>query len=52
MNLKEGDYEEAIKGFLYLINHGIEPNKSVLGIITAYSCLTRYSLALKVYDKK
>ena len=30
MSLKEGDYEEAIKSFLYLINHGIEPQKSVL----------------------
>ncbi|MFA5341094.1 MAG: hypothetical protein WC332_04870 [Clostridia bacterium] len=51
MSLKEGDYEDAIKGFLYLINHGIEPQKSVLGIITAYSCLTRYSLAMRTYEK-
>jgi tetratricopeptide (TPR) repeat protein len=51
MSLKEGDYEDAIKGFLYLINHGIEPQKSVLGILTAYSCLTRYTIALKTYEK-
>lgn len=51
LSLNEGDYEEAIKGFLYLIKHGIEPEKSVLGIITAYACLTRYSQALKTYEQ-
>ncbi|MGI6505383.1 MAG: hypothetical protein ACOX2V_03210 [Clostridia bacterium] len=51
ISLKEGDYEHAIKGFSNLIDHGIEPQKSVIGLITAYSCLTRYPAALKLYEK-
>ena len=46
ISLKEGDYEHAIKSFSHLIDQGIEPQKSVIGLITAYSCLTRYPAAL------
>ncbi|MDD4543068.1 MAG: hypothetical protein PHY13_04775 [Clostridia bacterium] len=51
ISLKDGDYDEAIKGFKYLIKHGIEIQKSVLGLITAYSCITRYNNALKIYEE-
>jgi G:T/U-mismatch repair DNA glycosylase len=49
--LRDGDYKEAEKGFRYLLEHGIEPQKSAMGLITAYACSTKYAAALKAYEK-
>jgi hypothetical protein len=49
--LRDGDYIEAEKGFKYLLEHGIEPQKSAMGLITSYACSTKYPAALKAYEK-
>jgi len=49
--LKDKDYINAIRGFKFLIKNKIEVEKSVIGLICAYSCLGKYSKALEVFAR-
>ncbi|MFO7611781.1 MAG: hypothetical protein R6W99_04755 [Clostridia bacterium] len=51
LSLGQKNYRKAISGFNFTLSRNIEPEKSAIGLICAYSCLGNYMKALKVYDR-
>ncbi|MBN2853092.1 MAG: hypothetical protein JXQ23_10200 [Clostridia bacterium] len=49
--LKDRDYYSAIRGFRYSIKNSMEVEKSVIGMICAYSCLGKYIKAMAVFNQ-
>ncbi|MCK5811650.1 MAG: hypothetical protein KAG94_02010 [Clostridiales bacterium] len=50
LSLKDGDYKQAIRGFNYSLKNNIEVEKSVIGLICAYSCLGKYQKAIVIFE--
>jgi pentatricopeptide repeat protein len=51
LTLSDGNYRNAVNGFKYTLKNGIEPEKSAIGLICAYSCLGNYNKALSLYNE-
>ncbi|MBN2558636.1 MAG: hypothetical protein JXB33_07790 [Clostridia bacterium] len=49
--LGQKNYRKAISGFNFTLGRSIEPEKSAIGLVCAYSCLGNYMKALKVYNR-
>ncbi len=51
LSLKDGDYKRAIRGFNYSLKNNVEVEKSVIGLICAYSCSGKYQKAITIFEK-